>query len=446
MEEMITLTFKDAQGNTQQFEIVDAAAREALESCVTKDANGNVSIEGLLRFLQSSSSYQNCYIRAIDGDANGSVLLIRPGASLILGGGEYATNRWGLGDITLNQESTFIGADGAVYIETAGNTIENRKTWTYNTNGNIVAPAGGTIAESATAPITLSSAGNIGITAASTSAAGSMSATDKTKIDRLTFSAGMSNDGCVTFGDSTNTTAVNVWGNTNNKVGISATNATDNKRYSLLVKPASVTLYNNTDSTEEYRIYPPTNTSGLATNSQNGYMSAEDKSYLSVLYGVGSVVITSENAPPTLPGTWTLIHKKFKRAIVTDAFTPNTTNLSASSNVFLLTGEQINFRIQMTPAVQLGDTTVELGTIDLSRIGITTMYQMQFPYMNDGGNGIAITTLSSAGVLSSVDAINRSGTGTIAAGSNGYLNGTLMFTQSSMIDSFCDEFLWQRTA
>lgn len=145
MEEMITLTFKDAQGNTQQFEIVDAAAREALESCVTKDANGNVSIEGVLRFLQSSSSYQNCYIRAIDGDANGSVLLIRPGASLIAGGGEYATNRWGVGDIDTTNEKTYVGADSNVYIETNGNTIANRKTWTFDTSGNITTPTGGLI-------------------------------------------------------------------------------------------------------------------------------------------------------------------------------------------------------------------------------------------------------------------------------------------------------------
>ena len=147
MEEMITVTFKDAQGNIQTFEIVDAEAREALESCVTKDANGNVAIDGLLRFLQSSSSYQNCYIRAIDGDEYGSVLLIRPGASLILGGGEYATNRWGVGDIDTTNEKTYVGADSNVYIETNGNTIANRKTWTFDTSGNITTPGGGLINE-----------------------------------------------------------------------------------------------------------------------------------------------------------------------------------------------------------------------------------------------------------------------------------------------------------
>lgn len=99
-----------------------------------------------LFFQDRNSPYVNgCFIRAYDGDENGSIMAIRPGGALIAGGGEYATNRYSIGDIPANSEATFIGADGNIFIESGANTIANRKTWKFGNDGNITTPSGGLI-------------------------------------------------------------------------------------------------------------------------------------------------------------------------------------------------------------------------------------------------------------------------------------------------------------
>lgn len=136
--------------NTYALIIGNGTADYARSNALTVDWNGGVSCSEIktnnyLRFTSANNpNYQYGYIVAVDGDANGSVLLIRPGASLIAGGGEYASNRWNLGDISASNEQTYIGADSAVYIESNGGTIANRNTWTFY-NGDITAPNGATI-------------------------------------------------------------------------------------------------------------------------------------------------------------------------------------------------------------------------------------------------------------------------------------------------------------
>lgn len=108
------------------------------------DTNGNVIIGNKLIFGDPTLNVPT-YLQRITGNTNGGVLLVRPGASLLAGGGEYASNRWGVGDITASNEMAFLGADSNVYIESNGNTIANRKTWTFDTSGNLTTPAGGLI-------------------------------------------------------------------------------------------------------------------------------------------------------------------------------------------------------------------------------------------------------------------------------------------------------------
>ena len=139
----------NAQDSADTYALIigNGTADNARSNALTVDWNGGVSCSEIktnnyLRFTSANNpNYQYGYIVAVDGDANGSVLLIRPGASLIAGGGEYASNRWGVGDISVTNEQTFLGADSAVYIESNGGTIANRKTWTFY-NGDITAPNG----------------------------------------------------------------------------------------------------------------------------------------------------------------------------------------------------------------------------------------------------------------------------------------------------------------
>lgn len=85
--------------------------------------------------------YSGSYIRSYDVDANGSDMIVRSGGRFIAGGGEYASNRYNAGSFE-GAEATWIGSDSAVYIESNGNTIANRKKWTFSATGDLIAPNG----------------------------------------------------------------------------------------------------------------------------------------------------------------------------------------------------------------------------------------------------------------------------------------------------------------
>lgn len=86
-----------------------------------------------------------------DGDVNGTVVGLGAGGLTLVGGGEYATNRYNVGDLNDTDERLYLGADGYVYIESNGNTIGDRKTWAFTTGGSILAP---TTIDGASAPST----------------------------------------------------------------------------------------------------------------------------------------------------------------------------------------------------------------------------------------------------------------------------------------------------
>ena len=78
-----------------------------------------------------------------DGDENGTVVGLGAGGLTIVGGGEYAGNRYNVADLEDTAEQLFLGSDNNVYIETNGgnaSTIGDRKTWTFNAAGRILAP------------------------------------------------------------------------------------------------------------------------------------------------------------------------------------------------------------------------------------------------------------------------------------------------------------------
>lgn len=106
------------------------------------DEKGNVVMGDKLIFGNSAVTVPT-WIQHIYGNANGSALLVRPGGPLVIGGGEYASNRYAQGDISASSnETAYLGADSNVYVESNGNTIGSRKTWTFNTSGQLVAPNG----------------------------------------------------------------------------------------------------------------------------------------------------------------------------------------------------------------------------------------------------------------------------------------------------------------
>lgn len=182
---------------------------------------------------------------------------------------------------------------------------------------------------------------------------------------------------------------------------------------------------------------------------------------LDLLYPVGSVYINTTNTNPsgTLGGTWTLIHKGFQYQIVNDPVTFNSTNTQNGASVAILNGNQIELRMTFAPKVELNDSTVAIGQLELADIGLTGKYGEYIVYMNDAAGGFAMLQISNTGAITSVDTVTKSNATTIDDGasidtgkaispttSTGQARASLIFAQTSMVDSFCDEFHWKRTA
>lgn len=117
------------------------------DSGFSVDEKGNV-VMGEKLILGDPTLSVPTYLQKVPGNTNGGSLIVRPGASLVAGGGEYASARWGVGDIPLigtGSEDAYLGAGRAVHIESNANTIANRKTWDFDESGNITTPQGGLI-------------------------------------------------------------------------------------------------------------------------------------------------------------------------------------------------------------------------------------------------------------------------------------------------------------
>ena len=78
---------------------------------------------------------------ATPGDVNGTVIRLGAGGLTLVGGGEYVHNRYNVADLSDGAESLYLGADSGVYVETNGNTITSRKTFTFGTDGTFNSPS-----------------------------------------------------------------------------------------------------------------------------------------------------------------------------------------------------------------------------------------------------------------------------------------------------------------
>lgn len=170
---------------------------------------------------------------------------------------------------------------------------------------------------------------------------------------------------------------------------------------------------------------------------------------LDLLYPVGSVYINNTNTNPsgTLGGTWSLIHQRFAYQIVEDVVTFNTTNTQNTNSVAVINDDTIQLRLSFAPKVDLADTTVEIGQLNLSQIGLTGKYAEYVPFFADAGNGIAFLQITNTGLVQTQEVVPKGTATSIPAGTSaGQARCTLMFGQGSMIDRFCNEFHWLRTA
>lgn len=177
---------------------------------------------------------------------------------------------------------------------------------------------------------------------------------------------------------------------------------------------------------------------------------------LDLMHPVGSILTTSTNTNPasTLGGTWTLVGKDAKELwmqIPTTAWTPGAADINideAALSYVLFSGNLAHFRMYLTTDTALSDSNVILGTFDPEQLGLT-----RIPYsilgevaISDGGQCTLGWKLATDGVMSTVEALNLSGSHTMESGQAFYLNFTYVLRSADVLDEYCDKFHWERTA
>lgn len=169
-------------------------------------------------------------------------------------------------------------------------------------------------------------------------------------------------------------------------------------------------------------------------------------------YPVGSVFISSENVDPaeTMGGTWELVDKLLANRSYNQSagvISINTTNVaSLSTTLITVGGDTIEIYITFTTKVALGDTTVDLFTINLEKMGIGGLGQKRMIGLDDAGNGLINANVSSAGLVQSLDVVTKTSGGQVTASTDAQFNTTWKITPGSRMDAFCDRFFWKRTA
>ena len=173
------------------------------------------------------------------------------------------------------------------------------------------------------------------------------------------------------------------------------------------------------------------------------------------IYPVGTCYITSTNTNPSEllgVGTWSLIDKNFTSSATNGSsfFTVNSTNATFSACYIKRMGHTINIRLSIKPKVTLGDSTVALGNFQFSALGITGLNATAYLLgASDGGGGICEATLNyESGLLNHLDTVHRSGSNTTITSTeyDVIYHFDIQATQGTMLDSFCNQFIWKRTA
>ena len=161
------------------------------------------------------------------------------------------------------------------------------------------------------------------------------------------------------------------------------------------------------------------------------------------IYPVGSILVTSSadispgnNIPET---TWELIDKRFKSRMTDDFFTASDSVVGAQFAT--ISGNSIFFRVTLKPKSALADTSVALGSLDFTKLGLHDIYLTHyFCGISDGSNSISLATIEPNGTLNHIDDIG----GELSTENNIMYSTTIVVSHTKMQDSACDQFIWKR--
>lgn len=171
------------------------------------------------------------------------------------------------------------------------------------------------------------------------------------------------------------------------------------------------------------------------------------------LYPVGSCYTTSTNSNPGtyLGGTWTLIDKSFSYAWRTNPFTFNTTNTQSGASAIVLHGRTVECRLTWQNKVALSDDTVVIATCNFANNGLNAAQHVTYNVgYADGLNAVGLFHQSWSGATMTVDVfdwVTRATSYPTGTGQVCDLSFTFVVQEhTAMVDSFCNQFVWKRTA
>lgn len=185
----------------------------------------------------------------------------------------------------------------------------------------------------------------------------------------------------------------------------------------------------------------------ISSNKKKCYVNGDQIMTLNDIYPVGSVYCSSTNTNPSskFGGTWELKNKGFISLGDggTKYFTANS-NITTYNCYVVRNGKTLRIRLEFTPAVDITDTGLELGTFSLTEMGIEGFNVNYLDILggSDGGNCACTFRISSAGIVTVSDIV---GLDTFPKGQACYVDFTTPLTLSRMLDNACNEFYWVRT-
>lgn len=166
-------------------------------------------------------------------------------------------------------------------------------------------------------------------------------------------------------------------------------------------------------------------------------------------YETNEIIITSTNTPPSPDGKWKLFDKEFASLIEVSEDGTYFTNGSINSCTIGIArrGHSIYTRFKFVNSVDLNDSEVNIGSLNLSALGVNNLSFSKYQNGHtDGGQGMFMAQLSDTGVLNVVDVVGKTENNTIPANSTCYVEFTHIVALSRMSDEECDKFYWKRTA